>query len=94
MSRPTNIQVTKTTNLTPNPQRYDAKVTNQGSALLGDHPSLASCVRGTFSHEGRFKDYYQNAYRISNPNVGPGAHEDVLNFRKQKQKPCTALIMP
>ena len=72
----------KASNLTPGPQRYDTKALNQGNKLISEHPSLAAQVRGTFSQDGRFKEYYSNAYKVTNPNIGPGAHNELANFRK------------
>lgn len=80
MSRPTDFQMTKASNLAPNPNRYDPKVTNSGDTYLAGGTSISDQVRGTFSKNDRFKEYKHNAYVRSNPNVGPGSHADQENF--------------
>ena len=95
MSRPTEFQMARAANQTPTPLRYDTKVTNSGDKLIGaGGPTIGEQVRGTFAHAARFRDYKANAYVRSNPQVGPGAHEDLANFRKLKDKPCKVKLMP
>ena len=93
MSRPTDFLLTKVTNQTPTPQQYENKVTNTGRNYLGSSTSINEQIRGTFGRDNRFRNYKINAYIISNPNLGPGTHEDHANFRKQKDKPCKVRIM-
>lgn len=72
--------MTKASNLSPNPNRYDPKVNSHGDTYMSGSPSLNEQVRGTFSKNDRFRDYKYNAYVKSNPQVGPGSHADQENF--------------
>ena len=77
MSRPTEFQLARLANQTPTPLRYDTRVTNSGQKLIGTGGlTVNDQVRGTFGNDARFRDYKANAYVRSNPQVGPGAHED------------------
>lgn len=67
MSRATEFQMAKASNLSPNPNQYDPKVTSSGDQLLGQSPSLNEQLRGTFGKDDRFKGYKNAAYIRSNP---------------------------
>jgi hypothetical protein len=49
-------------------------------------------LRGTFGKNERFQEYRINAYRKSNPNIGPGVHRDQENFDKLRKKPCAVVM--
>ena len=83
MSRPTEFLIKKNCNQTPPPGHYTPNCTKYGMPLLhkyGD-PSLNECLRGTLSIDKRFRHYKAFAYSKSNPNIGPGSHNDSLSFK-------------
>ena len=70
-------------NKSPSPSQYVIDRTVEGKALMGSKGgvTLQEQVRGTISREGRFKDYNYNAFKRSNPIVGPGSHDDDINYQ-------------
>ena len=51
-------------------------------------------MRGTFGQDRRFRHYKALAFSKSNPNLGPGTHDDFVSFKTINKRACKALMMP
>jgi hypothetical protein len=69
-------------NKSPSPSQYNIERTVEGKSLLTlkGKSTLQEQIRGTISRDGRFKDYNYNAFKRSNPIIGPGSHDDDINY--------------
>lgn len=96
MSRPTEFLLKKQCNQTPPPGHYTPSCTNEGSKLLHEfgNPSFNECMRGTFGQDKRFRHYKALALSKSNPNLGPGTHDDFVSFKTVNKRLCKVLMMP